>query len=166
MNVTKVYSIVFLGLLAQGCGSLSIKEKVFRNTAIAAAAGYALGSQKDSNQVAYGTMYSGIAAAATALGSIAFYDPDTEIEKFKTKTIEMAKSLDNFGTGPARSPSLGFSGSSSLNSFGNMPEKYRSLVNPGEWRILAIDAWEQIDETHLVHKTEMLEINPPKLIIK
>ena len=110
-------------------------------------------------------MYAGVAAAVVSTASIYYYDPDQEIEGFKNKTIELARSLDNFGDS-SRRYTKSFNGSSTLKSFGNMPEKYRNLVNPGEWRIYAIDDWEQIDETRLVHKTEILEINPPKLNVK
>jgi hypothetical protein len=143
-----------------GCAS-SVKEKIVRNSLVAAAPGVAYGLGRDEFKTQNALMYGATSGLITALVSLYYYDPDKEIEDYKRKSKELAKSLDDFSSPLPSSYLKGYSGTT-LNNPQAIPEKYRSLISPGQWTLKQIDEWESLDEYRKVHKTEMLEIIPPK----
>lgn len=163
MNVVKL-SIFSLCLTA--CASSSFKEKTFRNMIVASAVGLAIGQTEKENKGSYSLIYGGGAAATAAVASILAYDPDKEIEKATGVSKEVSDSLEQALQNPISKKYYDSNKQgSSLRNFNQLPERYRKLINPGEWRLSQISEWEQLDDFTLVHKTELLEIRPPELKI-
>ena len=59
-------------------------------------------------------------------------------------------------------PSLKFETTGMMNS--KIPEKYKSMINPGEWKIYALDQWIEAGENQLIHQDKMMELIPPSLV--
>ena len=38
------------------------------------------------------------------------------------------------------------------------------MINPGEWKIYALDQWIEDSENKLIHQDKMMELIPPSLI--
>lgn len=156
-----IFLILPFGLAA--CATTTFKETMVRNMVVGGAAGFVVGNQKDENKSAYATMYAGIGAAAAALYTTYANDPDKEIAAARAQSRELSKSMDQFQDQRSHSRDDLTSRGQALRSYDHLPQKYRSLINPGEWRLYEIDEWEKIDDTKLVHKTEMVELIPPNL---
>lgn len=153
---------ISLSLISSGCAS-TMKEKITRNTLIASAIGAGVGSTREVYKSSHALMYGATLGLITALVSVYYYDPDKEIEEYKRKSKELAKSMDEFATESTGYPSKrpAYSGPA-LNNPQALPEKYRHLIIQGEWVLKQIDEWEQLDEHRKIHKTELLELIPPK----
>ena len=158
--VSKIIIISTVCAFSFGCAS-NMKEKIVRNSLIAAAPGVAYGLGRDDYKTQHALIYGATSGLIAALISVYYYDPDKEIDDYKRKSKELAKSLDDFSNPSSSSISKGYSGSA-LNNQQAIPEKYRSLISPGQWALKQIDEWESLDEYRKVHKTEMLELIPPK----
>lgn len=157
----KAIIIIFL----TGCATKSYKSTIVRDMAIGAVAGSIYGHSFSNNKAAYSQMYAGIGAATAALISLGLNDPDSEIEQLKKTNEKLRTELDQFDNqstvGSLRRGKV-YSGTS-MNGMNALPDKYKNLIKPGEWVLYEIDEWERIDDNRMVHKTEMLEIQPPIL---
>ncbi|MFN9066691.1 MAG: hypothetical protein ACK5V3_05640, partial [Bdellovibrionales bacterium] len=83
-------------------------------------------------------------------------DPDLEIEKYKNQTTSLRKQLDEL-TNPVLEKQL--PGTLS----GKVPDKYKNLIEPGEWRIYSINQWIEDGENRLIHQDKVMELIPPSL---
>ena len=150
-------------IFCSGCAT-NIKEKVLRNSLIATAAGAAYGNSKDEYKTQHSIMYGASAGLIAALVSVYYYDPDKRLDESRKQTSELAKSLDDFSEGNStqsrRRPVL--SGSATRN-YGSLPDKYKSLVSPGEWVLREIDEYERIDDNKIVHKDQLFELIPAQI---
>jgi len=153
-------TIIAIALVNTACAT-TMKEKIVRNTLIGGAIGAAIGSTYQNYPGTHELMFGGTAAALAALGSVYYYDPDKEIEEYHKRSIELARSMENFANGASSSQGRPISSGTALNNVQALPEKYRKLISQGEWALKQIDEWEQIDENRKVHKTEILELIPP-----
>ena len=167
MNANSKITLICVSLLSSACAT-NMKEKIVRNTLVAGAIGAAVGSTKDQYKTSHELMYGATAAAITALASVYYYDPDQEISNAKKTTEKLRNELDHFENENTLGPSTSNFRRSTVagpatNALGALPDKYKRLIKPGEWQLSEIDEWEKIDDTRMVHKTEMLELQPPIL---
>lgn len=124
--------------------------------AIGAAAGVLIAQSKEQNKTGYSLMYGGLGASAGALYSLYKNDPDLEVEKYKNQTASLRRQLDEI-TNPVLEKQL--PGTLS----GKVPEKYKNLIEPGEWRIYSINQWIEDGENRLIHQDKVMELIPPSL---
>lgn len=148
--------------LATGCAT-TIKGKVIQNAMIGAAIGVLIGQNMEKHKTANSVLYGSLGAAIGSIGTTQYIDPDKEVDSLKSVNAELAKALaESSGSKP---PMLDYKGPA-LSAPNKLPEKYKSLINPGEWSVYTMDEWEQIDESKMIHKDKMIQITPPTLLKK
>lgn len=152
MNASKLTALV---LLVSGCATTP-REKVIQNILIGSTVGFIVGQSREENRLASGLIYGGVAGATAGLATAYFDNSDQEIKKMKDENQRLTKELEK-----AFSPELNFESSGTLNS--KIPEKYKSMINPGEWKIYSLDQWIEDGENRLIHQDKMMELNPPSL---
>lgn len=138
-----------------GCATTA-KDKIIRNTLLAASAGAVYGSTKENYPVANAALYGATAAALSGIASLYYYDPEKETEKLKHETTLLKEKLDQF-----EKPTLIEQGNSLFKS--QFPPSLAKLVQPGEWKRYRIDQWVQDPNNPNVwiKQVEMYEIIPP-----
>ncbi|MFZ3231728.1 MAG: hypothetical protein WA160_16085 [Pseudobdellovibrio sp.] len=147
---------ILILIVLTGCSSLSFKEKILTNTLVASAAGYVIGQSEKEHKKEYSIMYAGIASGIAAIATTYISDPDRENVRLRN---EMAKMQSDFDA--ALKPKLESSSSGLMNS--KIPEKYKSMINPGEWKVYSLDQWTEDNENRLIHQDKMMELIPPSL---
>lgn len=148
------FLLVALMGLASGC--TTTKEKVFRDMALAGAAGLALGQNEDRYKNANSLLYASSFAAGAAVISLFINDPDKETERLRAEKSRLQADLDQ-----AFNPTLTSELPGTLN--GKIPEKYKGLIQPGEWKVYALDQWIEDGENRLIHQDKIMELIPPSL---
>lgn len=148
--------MIFITFLTSACSSMSYKERVWRNMAIAGAAGVLVGQSRSEYKSTYSTMYGGVAAATAAALTVYFDDSDKQVERLKAEIRMLSGSADAFEKAQMTHQSPATFGA-------KVPEKYRGLINPGEWRVYQIDRWREDGENRLVHESAVMELSPPSL---
>ena len=150
----------FIGLILTNvflsCAS-SPKEKILKNMLIGAATGFALGQLKPENKTGYGLLYAGAGASLVGATSVWFSDIDSESERIKSDNQKLKNELDKI-----YSPNLTHESSGMMNS--KIPDKYKSMINPGEWKVYSLDQWVEDGENRLIHQDKMMELTPPTLM--
>ncbi|WP_374032897.1 hypothetical protein [Bdellovibrio bacteriovorus] len=124
--------------------------------AIAGAAGILVGQSRSEYKPTYSTMYGGVAAATAAALTVYFDDSDKEVERLKAEIRMLSGSADAFEKAQMTHQSPATFGA-------KVPEKYRGLINPGEWRVYQVDRWREDGENRMVHETSVMELIPPSL---
>lgn len=153
-EVCQVFVLVPL-LLSAGCAHTP-KEKVFQNMLIAGATGVVLGQQKEDYKTTYSTMYGGVAAAVAGAVTLYLNDPDKESEKLREEIRVLKTQMDQIGE-----PRLATQTPATFGA--KVPSKYRSMINPGEWRVYEINQWVEDGENRLLHQDKIMELIPPSL---
>lgn len=148
-------AILMLLAFNLGCAT-TYKEKMYHSMALGAAGGAAYGLTKLENRDAYAIMWAGIGAAVGAIVSAHFADPDKEIEKLRSESKILREELDQMNSPRIEAQSSAFFGS-------KVPEKYRALINPGEWRVSRIDQWIEDEDNRLIHQDLVMDLIPPSL---
>ena len=150
----RLYIIVTLALNAS-CAT-TIKYKMLEHSLIAGSIGAIYGAtrpeQKEKNTMMFGSM--GLALGAIA--SIYLQEPDTKINSLTMENQKLKSDLDEI-----QNPKLEFSSSGFLNS--KVPDKYKRLINPGEWRVYKLDQWVEDGENRVIHQDKIMELIPPTL---
>ena len=157
MNVLKKNNLIFLTMFFVFSCAMTPKEKILKNMLIGAATGIAIGQMKSENKMGYSLLYAGAISSIAGAGSVWYSDLDEDSERLikenqKLKT-EMARIFQ---------PSLKFETTGMMNS--KVPEKYKSMINPGEWKIYSLDQWIEAGENQLIHQDKMMELIPPSLV--
>lgn len=147
--------IIPFTLMCVGCATTS-REKILQNMAIAAVSGYVAGQQKGDHKSSYSVMYAGLGASAAAVGSLYYYNIDDENKKLRDETKKLKDELDQ-----VLSPKLERHTPGTM--AGKIPDKYRNLISPGEWRVYAIDQWVEDGENRIIHQDKIMELIPPTL---
>lgn len=147
--------LILLPVLLSGCAS-SYKRQIFQSMAVGAAAGAVYGQSKPENRNAYALMWAGVGAAIGAGVATYLNDPDREIENLRAETSRLKSEMDQMATPKIEAQTSAFFGS-------KVPEKYRALINPGEWRVSKIDQWIEDDENRLIHQDLVMDLVPPTL---
>ncbi len=149
-----VASLLIVSILS-GCASTN-RQKALQAMAIAGAAGIAYGLSKNSRREENAALYGGVGAATAGAVGLWVWNSDQELERFKNDARALSTELDRVRT-PNRileSPA----------TFGaKIPEKYRSLVQPGSWRVSEIDQWVEDGENRIIHQDLIMDLIPPTL---
>ncbi|WP_374035774.1 hypothetical protein ACES2I_08815 [Bdellovibrio bacteriovorus] len=156
MKCKLIYLFFVSVLMFSGCSSLNTKERVWRNMAIAGAAGVLVGQSRSEYKSTYSTMYGGVAAATAAALTVYFDDSDKEVERLRAEIRMLSGSADAFEKSQVTHQSPATFGA-------KVPEKYRGLINPGEWRVYQVDRWREDGENRMVHEDKIMELVPPSL---
>lgn len=157
MNVLKKNKIIFLAMLVVfGCATTP-KEKILKNMLIGAATGIAIGQMKSENKTGYSLLYAGAISSVVGAGSVWYSDLDEDSERLIKDNHKLKTEMERIFQ-----PSLKFETTGMMNS--KVPEKYKSMINPGEWKIYALDQWIEAGENQLIHQDKMMELIPPSLV--
>jgi len=150
-------AILALGFsaIATGCAS-STKGRVFQNMLIAGATGVLMGQQKEDYKTTYSTMYGGVAAAVAGAVTLYMNDPDKEADKLREEIRVLKTQMDQIGE-----PRLATQTPATFGA--QVPNKYRAMINPGEWRVYEINQWVEDGENRLLHQDKIMELIPPSL---
>lgn len=148
--------LISAALIVAGCAS-TYRSKTYQSMAVGAAVGALYGMSKPKDQGAYATMYSAAGGTAGAIYSLLVFDPDAEIEKQKSEITRLRDDMDQLSNPKVERQTTAL--------FGNrVPEKYKALINPGEWKVSKLDTWVEDDENRLIHQDLLMELVPPSLI--
>lgn len=139
-----------------GCATNG-RDRVYRNMGLAAVTGVAVGQSQENYKGTYSTMYAGIGAAVAAAVTLYLDDPYNESEQVKAQMKALSAKFDQFENGKVVSQGPATFGA-------RVPEKYRALINPGEWRVYEIDQWVEDGENRMIHQDKMMEMVPPTLV--
>lgn len=141
--------------LTMGCASTS-KNRIYQSMAAGALVGAMHGFSKPEDKEAYALMWSGVGAAVAGVIAVHHFDSEKDVERLRAETSRLQDELDRINSPRIEAKSSAF--------FGNrVPEKYRDLINPGEWRVSRIDQWVEDDENRLIHQDLVMELVPPSL---
>lgn len=148
----KKYILLILTMGLMSCAS-STKNRIYQNMLIASATGVVMGQSRDEYKSTYSTMYAGVGAALAALVTLYFEDPDREAEKLRGE-LKLLSGANEAAKITHQTPA----------TFGApVPEKYKRLINPGEWRLYEVDRWEEVGESQIQHVDKVIELTPPSL---
>lgn len=146
--------VIVLGLLA-GCATTN-RNKTLQAMAIAGAAGIAYGLTRANNRQENAALYGGIGAASAGALGLWVWNSDQELERFKSESQAFSDELDR-----VRAPSKILESPATFGA--KIPAKYRSLVQPGSWRVSEISQWIEDGENRLIHQDTIMELIPPSL---
>lgn len=123
---------------------------------MAGAAGVLVGQSRTDYKATYSSLYGGVSAAVAAALTVYLDDPDKEVERLRSEIRMLSGAADTFEKGQVTHQSPATFGA-------KVPEKYRGLIDPGEWRVYQIDRWREDGENRLVHESAVMELSPPSL---
>jgi hypothetical protein len=162
----KTKSIFLLSPLIISACATTNKGKILETMIVGAAAGAAYGQNRPEFKKENALMYGAIGGMTGSLIGLYVFDEEKKTEELKTKISKLEAELDSFGKNSVTENTSQSSNIPAtkvqLQSF--LPKKLQKLVRPGEWSLYRIDEWEQLDDTKLVHKDQVLEFKPPELI--
>ncbi|QDK37923.1 hypothetical protein [Bdellovibrio sp. NC01] len=147
-----ISTIAFLS----GCATTST-EKVYQNMILAGTAGAIYGATKPEYKTTQSVMYGAVGAAVAAAVTLYFEGPDKEEIKLRQEVQSLKARLDQF-----TEPKVISQGPATFGA--RIPEKYRAMVNPGEWKVYSMDEWVDDGENRIVHQDKAMELIPPSLI--
>lgn len=156
MNAISKIFLILPAVTLMSCTTNSTRERIVRDMLIAGTVGAAIGYQKDSNQLANATMYAAVTASSVALVDLYLLDPDKEAEKLRQENTKLKNQLDLISN-----PKVVFETPATFNS--KIPDRYKRLINPGEWKIAEIDTWVDDGDNRLIHQDKIMELIPPTL---
>ena len=157
MNVLKKNKFILVILFFSTACATTPKEKILQNMLLGAATGFALGQMKSENKTGYSLIYAGAVSSVVGAGSVWYSDLDEDSERLKKENQNLKTEMERI-----YQPSLKFETTGMMNS--KVPEKYKSMINPGEWKIYALDQWIEAGENQLIHQDKMMELIPPTLV--
>jgi hypothetical protein len=156
---------LLLPLIISACATTN-KGKILETMAVGAVAGAAYGQNRPEFKNENALMYGAIGGLTGSLIGLYVFDEEKKSEELKTKISKLEAELDSFGKNSVTENTSQTSNNPAtkvqLQSF--LPKRLQKLVKPGEWSLYRIDEWEQLDDTKLVHKDQVLEFKPPELI--
>lgn len=147
--------ILLLALILTGCASTQ-RQKILQGIALGAGAGAGYGSTKAEQKDANIALWAATGAAFGAIATAFITDPDAEIEKYKKEAERIRLEHEEMLAPRVEGASTALFGA-------KVPDKYKGLIEPGEWRILSIDQWVEDGETRLIHQDKIMELVPPTL---
>lgn len=146
---------LLVSLIGSGCANTP-KEKMIQNILLSSAVGFAIGQNVETNRISNGIAYAGVAGTVTALWLTHNSDLDQESENLKAENKRLRNEMDKL-----LSPTLEQQTTGMMSA--KIPSKYAGMINPGEWKIYALDQWVELDENRLVHQDKIMELIPPSL---
>lgn len=154
-SISKVF-LALSGVLFIGCATTPT-EKVYRNMLVAASLGVLAGQSQPEYKNTHSTMYGGVAASIAGALTLYIENPDKETKKLRDEIVLLTNNQNQFEKGKVVNR-----GDAIFDA--KIPEKYRSLVNPGEWKVYEIDQWQEEGENRLIHRDRVMELSPPSLV--
>lgn len=154
-NFIKTILLICLVLQLTSCASTT-RDRTYRNMALAGVAGVALGQAQPAYKGTLSLAYAGVGAAVAAALTLYFDDGEKEVERLRAENKIFAAKLGQFDNGKVVGQGTATFGA-------KVPEKYKALINPGEWRIYDLDQWVEGDDNRLIHQDKMMELIPPSL---
>lgn len=146
---------IFICIATAGCASTST-QRVYRNMIVAGAIGAGLGSADhdypETKAIMYGSMGAAIAAAAT----LYFDGPDKEELRLRQEVETLKAKLDQITEPKLVSERPATFGAA-------LPEKYKSMIHPGSFKVYELDRWESDSDNHMIHIDKEMELIPPAL---
>lgn len=151
----KCVALILAISVLSGCATTN-RNKSLQAMAAAGVAGIAYGFSRSANREENAALYGGVAAASAGAIGLLVWNSDQEVERARRDAQYFSDELDRVKT-PNRvleSPA----------TFGaKIPLKYRSLVQPGSWRVSEINQWIEDGENRLIHQDSVMELIPPTL---
>lgn len=149
-----------LATLQFSCAT-TFKGKVYQSMAIAAATGALYGASQSTNRPANALLFAATGAAIGGLFEVYMNDPEEEALRLRREAKLLRSQLDE-----ATQPQTVHQSTAMFNS--KVPDKYRNLINPGEWRVSKIDRWVEGEsgESSIIHQDQIMELIPPTLLPK
>lgn len=154
MNSLRLIFLLFL-LFNLGCAT-SQKGKIVEWSLAGLAAGSVYGSTRQDFKDKNAMMYGAVGAAVGAIAGLYYFDPDKNSERLTEENKRLRKDLDL-----VQLPRVIAETPATFNT--KIPEKYKKLINPGEWKISELDQWIEEGENRLIHQDKMMELIPPSL---
>lgn len=154
MYANKFSYLISISLISS-CASTP-REAIMRNIIVGAATGYVIGSQRKDNSKAYGFLYAGLAGSTAGLATAYLASDDSESGRLRADNKKLKSELDKI-----YSPTLVHAENGMMSA--KVPEKYKAMINPGEWKIYAYDQWVEDGENRLIHQDKIMELIPPSL---
>lgn len=156
MNALRKTSFLLPMLFFASCATTP-REKIMQNIIVGVVTGFAVGSQRKDNSKAFGLLYGGMAGATAGLATAYLSNDDSENERLFAENKKLKTDLEK-----VYSPSLVYEGNGMMNA--KVPEKYKAMIQPGEWKIYAYDQWVEDGENRLIHQDKIMELTPPSLV--
>ena len=147
--------VAFAIILLTGCASTN-RIKTLQSMAVAGALGAAYGLSRPAYTEQNAALFGGLAAAVTGAVGLLIWDSDSEAMRLRTETQALSEELDRI-----RAPRRILESPATFGA--KIPAKYRSLVQPGSWRVSEIDQWIEDGENRLIHQGLIMELIPPSL---
>jgi gas vesicle protein len=135
---------------------MTFKQKFTANILIGAALGALLGRSSESLPNMHAKMYAAAGAAIGGAATVYLTDSAQEETRLRAEIVKIQADLEQ-----ATKPQVEATTSGLMNS--KVPEKYKAMINPGEWVVYNMDQWIEDSENHLIHQDKMMELTPPSL---
>lgn len=168
------YVLLTFSLLFQMSCASTNKGKILETVAVSAAAGVVYGQTRPEFKAQNSLMYGSVVGLTGALIGLYVFDEEKKSQELRVKVSKLEEELQGFNRPSSQTTDLNFSNPtnpspapqalrSQLKNF--LPKKIQKLVRPGEWAFYSIDEWEQLDDTKMIHKDQILEFKPPELVV-
>jgi hypothetical protein len=149
-------NLVLLALLFSTACATTNRQKTIQAMAIAGATGIAYGLSRQTQPQQNAALYGGLGAAAAGFAGLYVWNSDSEADRLREQAELMAEDLDRL-----RSPKRIFESPATFGA--KIPAKYKSLIQPGSWRVSEIDQWVEDGDNRLIHQGLVMELVPPSL---
>jgi hypothetical protein len=151
----KLIGLLLALCLFTGCATTN-SGKTLQTMAIAGAAGVLYGLSRAEHREQNAALYGGLAAASAGAAGLLIWNTDHESERYRKEAQIVSEELDRI-----RAPRRILESPATFGA--KIPPKYRSLVQPGSWRVSEIDQWIEDGENRLIHQGLIMELVPPSL---
>lgn len=151
----KIAGAILSLCLFTGCATTN-RNKTLQAMAIAGVAGIAYGLSRPANREENAALFGGVAAASAGAIGLYVWNSDQDLERFKKDAQALSDELDR-----VRAPNRILESPATFGA--KIPAKYRSLVQPGSWRVSEINQWIEDGENRLIHQDTVMELIPPTL---
>ena len=133
---------------------LNSRDKTLSLIGIGAATGGIYGASREDYKTQNALMWGGVLATVAAVVGVLKYDQTKEVELLKQEKKLLIEKSEPQQKRVAERPAT-FSA--------KIPDKYKKLIQPGEWKVFEIDQWIEDGENRLVHQDQIMELTPPSL---
>lgn len=147
--------LILLVCCLTGCASTN-RGKTLQAMAAAGLAGALYGASRPEAKNQNAALFAGVGAAGAGVFGLHQWDSEQESERLRREAQNAVEEIERLRAPKrlAESPA----------TFGaKIPEKYRSLIQPGAWRVSEIDQWVEDGENRLIHQDLIMELVPPTL---
>lgn len=151
MRLLFILSICILS----GCASTN-RGKTLQAMAVAGLAGALYGASRPEAKNQNAALYAGVAASSAGVFGLYQWDSEQDSERLRREAQNAMEEIERL-----RAPKRLFESPATFGA--KIPEKYRSLIQPGAWRVSEIDQWVEDGENRLIHQDLIMELVPPTL---